>query len=345
MGINETVPAMVERLRAELTAMHRRAQTAEGIIAQAGLVEGRPQRAEGRSLGRALANLSADQYRERAEAAEAEVERLTQEKDLRGAQLLAVASALCGDPKMSAQDRGDPRWTPALLEVERLTRERDVLRAQAPPAGNPDSVSFWYVRTEKERLAREAAEKREAVLREALGAAANSLGAITRWNDIAEDVSNLKAYALNRALVARAALSSTGGAEPVGDTCCDGDGDPDHPAHEEKCPTRRAKPVRAEGVERCDTCAKDSASVLTLCDECATLDVDRALEAEQERSKAELERAVAAEREACAKACETILAGSPLCSDQMARTLAHVSGCFAAAIRARSEPATTEKKP
>jgi hypothetical protein len=53
----------------KLGELHRRAQAAEGIIARSGIVEGRPQMAAGRSMGRALANYAAAKYeRERDEA-------------------------------------------------------------------------------------------------------------------------------------------------------------------------------------------------------------------------------------------------------------------------------------
>lgn len=60
----------IESLRATVRRLNRRAQEAEGIIAKAGLVEGRQRSAHGRSLGRALANYAAAQYLERAETAE-----------------------------------------------------------------------------------------------------------------------------------------------------------------------------------------------------------------------------------------------------------------------------------
>lgn len=70
--------AIIERLtqerdQARETArrLNERAQRAEGIIAAAGLVEGRPQGKHGRSLGRALANYSAHLFkRERDELAD-----------------------------------------------------------------------------------------------------------------------------------------------------------------------------------------------------------------------------------------------------------------------------------
>lgn len=63
--------AKLDKLRGDLTAMHRRAQEAEGIVAKSGIVEARPQGAEGRSLGRALANYGAAiSLRERDEARE-----------------------------------------------------------------------------------------------------------------------------------------------------------------------------------------------------------------------------------------------------------------------------------
>ena len=65
--------ALRERDEARETAsrLNRRVQQAEGIIAKAGLVENRPQHAQGRSFGRVLANYAAEQYRrERDEARE-----------------------------------------------------------------------------------------------------------------------------------------------------------------------------------------------------------------------------------------------------------------------------------
>ena len=65
------VPALlteIRRLRAANADLHRRAQTAEGIIARSGIVEGRQQTGRG-GLGRALANYAAAQAtRERDEA-------------------------------------------------------------------------------------------------------------------------------------------------------------------------------------------------------------------------------------------------------------------------------------
>jgi len=62
----ETIAAQqaeIRRLEGKLAEMHRRAQSAESIIAQSGIVEGRPQGEAGRSVGRALANYSAEDYK------------------------------------------------------------------------------------------------------------------------------------------------------------------------------------------------------------------------------------------------------------------------------------------
>jgi len=78
--------AEVERLRGKLTAMHRRAQRAEGIADR--YAEGRPQGAHGRSVGRALANYAAHraiQQRDEAiaerDAARAEAQRERERAD------------------------------------------------------------------------------------------------------------------------------------------------------------------------------------------------------------------------------------------------------------------------
>ena len=78
--------AEVERLRVKLTAMHRRAQRAEGIADR--YAEGRPQGAHGRSIGRALANYAAHraiQQRDEAiaerDAARAEAQRERERAD------------------------------------------------------------------------------------------------------------------------------------------------------------------------------------------------------------------------------------------------------------------------
>ena len=58
-----------DSLREKNKALHRRAQRAESIIEQSGIVENRPKHGEGRSLGRALANYAAAKAeRELAEA-------------------------------------------------------------------------------------------------------------------------------------------------------------------------------------------------------------------------------------------------------------------------------------
>ena len=74
------VASLRERLAAaekERDAMHRRAQEAEGIIAKAGLVEGRPQGKAGRSVGRALANYAASLHERERDEALAALERAT----------------------------------------------------------------------------------------------------------------------------------------------------------------------------------------------------------------------------------------------------------------------------
>src|SRR5690606_22301927 len=63
-----------ERLRGQLTAMHRRAQRAEGIADR--FAADRPQGAHGRSYGRALANYAAHRHAQERDEARAEVERL-----------------------------------------------------------------------------------------------------------------------------------------------------------------------------------------------------------------------------------------------------------------------------
>jgi hypothetical protein len=68
--------ALVGSLRADLAQaretnqrLQRRCHAAEGLVAKFNLVEGRPQREQGRSFGRALANYAASLYmRERDEA-------------------------------------------------------------------------------------------------------------------------------------------------------------------------------------------------------------------------------------------------------------------------------------
>ena len=62
----ETIAAQqaeMRRLEGKLAEMHRRAQEAESIIARSGIVEGRPQGEAGRSVGRALANYAAEDYK------------------------------------------------------------------------------------------------------------------------------------------------------------------------------------------------------------------------------------------------------------------------------------------
>lgn len=63
-----------ERLRGQLTAMHRRAQRAEGIADR--VAADRPQGAHGRSYGRALANYAAHRAAQERDEARAEAERL-----------------------------------------------------------------------------------------------------------------------------------------------------------------------------------------------------------------------------------------------------------------------------
>ena len=63
-----------ERLRGQLTAMHRRAQRAEGIADR--VAADRPQGAHGRSVGRALANYAAHRHAQERDEALAEVERM-----------------------------------------------------------------------------------------------------------------------------------------------------------------------------------------------------------------------------------------------------------------------------
>jgi len=62
----ETIAAQqaeIRRLESKVAEMHRRAQEAESIIAKSGIVEGRPQGEKGRSVGRALANYAAEDYK------------------------------------------------------------------------------------------------------------------------------------------------------------------------------------------------------------------------------------------------------------------------------------------
>ena len=71
-----------DRLRETVKKLNYRAQQAESIIAQSGIVEARPQGAKGRSLGRALSNYAAGMYqRERDEAREENARLREVEKD------------------------------------------------------------------------------------------------------------------------------------------------------------------------------------------------------------------------------------------------------------------------
>jgi len=55
--------------------------------------------------------------------------------DIRGAQLLAVSSELCGDPKLDVNDTSDPRWTPALRDAANVRAGRDAaIAAEATQA-------------------------------------------------------------------------------------------------------------------------------------------------------------------------------------------------------------------
>lgn len=86
--------AEIDRLRRALTAMHRRAQRAEGIADRC--VADRPQGAQSRSVGRALANYAAARERVRAEewrrvAEDSEAARIRLAEELREAQAVGAA--------------------------------------------------------------------------------------------------------------------------------------------------------------------------------------------------------------------------------------------------------------
>lgn len=102
-------------LRAKLDAMHRRAQKAESIIAQSGIVEGRPRGNEERSLGRALANYAAADLRRKLDAA-VELAR----------QAVGVASII--------RDETDTKSVVFRSEVERL--EKELAQIAGEGAGN-----------------------------------------------------------------------------------------------------------------------------------------------------------------------------------------------------------------
>lgn len=65
-----------DEARETIRSLNRRCQTAEGLVERAGLVEKRPQGAHGRSMGRALANYAAEQYRRELVEARADNARL-----------------------------------------------------------------------------------------------------------------------------------------------------------------------------------------------------------------------------------------------------------------------------
>ena len=68
----------VERARTTIACLNRRCQKAEGIIARAGIVEGRDTASpHGRGSGRALANYAADMYRRERDEAVARLDALT----------------------------------------------------------------------------------------------------------------------------------------------------------------------------------------------------------------------------------------------------------------------------
>lgn len=86
--------AEIDRLRRALTAMHRRAQRAEGIADRC--AADRPQGAQSRSVGRALANYAAARERVRAEewrrvAEDSEAARIRLAEELREAQAVGAA--------------------------------------------------------------------------------------------------------------------------------------------------------------------------------------------------------------------------------------------------------------
>ena len=66
----------LDTLKAKNQDLHRRAQQAESIVAQSGVVGDRPQHAKGRSFGRALANYAAAQARREGDALKQENKRL-----------------------------------------------------------------------------------------------------------------------------------------------------------------------------------------------------------------------------------------------------------------------------
>lgn len=72
--LGETIDTVLAALKeAEETnrVLNRRAQKAEGIIARSGIVESRPQGNKDRTLGRALANYAASEYKRKFEQADA----------------------------------------------------------------------------------------------------------------------------------------------------------------------------------------------------------------------------------------------------------------------------------
>ncbi|HKX46199.1 MAG TPA: hypothetical protein VJP77_05815 [Planctomycetota bacterium] len=104
-----------DHLREKNRALNDRATKAEGIIDRSGLVEGRPQGAHGRSIGRALANYAASKYlRERDES-------------------VALLYKTCGFISV-ARDNGSEIAVQILTEIEEFLG-----RLAAPKGGRTDA--------------------------------------------------------------------------------------------------------------------------------------------------------------------------------------------------------------
>lgn len=79
----------------------------------------------------ALSRTAVPRLVEEVERLRAERDEVRAQADLRSAQLLMVASEICGDSKLN--DRRDPRWTPALHEAQQLRADRAALLEALEP--------------------------------------------------------------------------------------------------------------------------------------------------------------------------------------------------------------------